>query len=207
MTTTQYTPIAKHFSSTRYKVWPNVAKFIDTFDKDSYNIELGCGNGKNILYGKNNNINIEGIDNCEEFVKICKDNDQDVTYGDILDLDHYNEKTYDNILCIAVLHHLKNHKDRDYVIQSIIKILKVGGQALITVWALEQTNTKFKFVHKDNIVKWQTKDKTYERYYYIYKKGELEDDFKKYTNMKYTNIKFTVDYVKGNHTILIKKLY
>ena len=34
--------------------------------------EIGCGNGKNMLYAKNNGHRVTGIDLCLKFVDICK---------------------------------------------------------------------------------------------------------------------------------------
>jgi cyclopropane fatty-acyl-phospholipid synthase-like methyltransferase len=98
----QYSSIAKDFSSTRFKVWPVVKDFIDKINPDSINIELGCGNGKNMLYCKEKNIPIVGVDNCKEFVDICNERDLDVKLDNIQNITSYESSTYDNILCIAV---------------------------------------------------------------------------------------------------------
>ena len=35
-------------------------------------LEIGCGNGKNMVYGNKNNKFIIGIDNCDKLLDICK---------------------------------------------------------------------------------------------------------------------------------------
>ena len=198
----QYSSIAKDFSSTRFKVWPVVKDFIDKINPDSINIELGCGNGKNMLYCKEKNIPIVGVDNCKEFVDICNERDLDVKLDNIQNITSYESSTYDNILCIAVLHHLKKDIDRLKILDQTIRILRTNGRAIFTVWALEQPETsKRKFTHGDNIVRWKKKDgSTHDRYYYIYKKGELEESL-----LKRDDITLEIKYDRGNHIIVITK--
>lgn len=41
-----YDEISNHFSETRHKQWPNVAKFIDNLVTGGLLLDVGCGNGK-----------------------------------------------------------------------------------------------------------------------------------------------------------------
>ena len=43
-----YEAIASHFSSTRFKRWPVVDKFISSLSAGSFGCDFGCGNGKNL---------------------------------------------------------------------------------------------------------------------------------------------------------------
>lgn len=49
-----YENIASHFSETRHRPWPNVLKFVQSFQIGSVLCDIGCGNGKYL--GLNNNI-------------------------------------------------------------------------------------------------------------------------------------------------------
>ena len=44
-----YEQIAGHFSTTRHKPWPKVVQFMQGVSPGSVVMDLGCGNGKNIL--------------------------------------------------------------------------------------------------------------------------------------------------------------
>jgi ubiquinone/menaquinone biosynthesis C-methylase UbiE len=44
-----YEQIAGHFSTTRHKPWPKVVEFMELVPAGSVLLDLGCGNGKNIL--------------------------------------------------------------------------------------------------------------------------------------------------------------
>ena len=41
-----YNEIVHTFSDTRYRPWPRVAEFLQTFSSGSYVLDIGCGNGK-----------------------------------------------------------------------------------------------------------------------------------------------------------------
>ena len=41
-----YNQIADHFSNTRHSAWPGVVEFIQSLNKDSLMLDVGCGNGK-----------------------------------------------------------------------------------------------------------------------------------------------------------------
>lgn len=168
-----YDKIANQFNHTRYSIWGSVKEFMDSLISGSNVLELGCGNGKNMLY--RNDINIEGIDISSEQVRICKEKNLIVKEGSITKLD-YLDNSFDYIICIATYHHLDNDMDRHLALKEMYRCLKERGQILITVWAMEQPeNGKFNFTKTDEMVPWLSKDdgNTYLRYYHIYRKGEL----------------------------------
>jgi tRNA (uracil-5-)-methyltransferase TRM9 len=101
---------------------------------------------------------------------------------------------FDFAISIAVVHHLSTTERRAEAIQSILAHLKPGGKALVYVWALEQESSRRGWSEKDDqdvMVPWvmrakrnkeadgeQQEDKTFHRYYHLYKQGELEDNVK-----------------------------
>ena len=117
--------------------------------------------------------------------------------ADTLNLPH-PYKSFDFAICIAVIHHLSTNERRIQAVRSILEILRgpksnsSGGKALLYVWALEQKDSRRgwdKGDSQDVMVPWvlkhrakkgdtQEPDQTFERYYHLYQKGELEDDVK-----------------------------
>lgn len=182
----------KEFSNTRFSIWDKVKEFSNNFTKDSYVLDAGCGNGKNMIY-LNNKCNIIGIDSCKNFIKLCKDRKLNVIESNILNLP-FERNTFDFIISIAVIHHLTSESDRIKAINEMLRVLKPDGQILISVWAYESdkfSNNK-KFIIGNNIVKFNNK----ERFYYIY-------DFLHFTNfLKDFNSQIIWD--KGNWYALIK---
>lgn len=78
-------------------------------------------------------------------------------------------------------------------VKSILETLKPGGQALVYVWALEQGSSRRGWSEGDDqdvMVPWVMRgkkakgkgevappeDKTFHRYYHLYRKGELVGD-------------------------------
>jgi hypothetical protein len=44
-----YNKIAPHFNNTRAYIWKDIKEFILDISKNGFLLEIGCGNGKNLL--------------------------------------------------------------------------------------------------------------------------------------------------------------
>ncbi|RPB15599.1 uracil-5--methyltransferase TRM9 [Morchella conica CCBAS932] len=197
-----YELIASHFSATRFKPWPIVEGFLKGLPIGSIGLDLGCGNGKYLTV--NENVFMIGSDRSTALVQIAHDlKTQDSLIADTLELPHPDSR-FDFAISIAVIHHFSTTARRIASIRSILATLKPssnsetnGGKALIYVWALEQPNSKRGWKEgdpQDVMVPWQTSegysgvkggsgklskgDKvvTYQRYYHLYREGELVQD-------------------------------
>lgn len=110
---------------------------------------------------------------------------------------------FDFAISIAVIHHLSTRARRVEAIAAILETLRpstvsktgdvadhqAGGRALINVWALEQKHSRRGWDEGDEqdvmvpwVMKQKTEDgsnveeKTFNRYYHLYRRGELEQD-------------------------------
>ena len=107
---------------------------------------------------------------------------------------------FDFAISIAVIHHLSTPARRVEAIAAILETLRLSpenadsvygacGRALIYVWALEQKQSRRGWDEGDEqdvMVPWVMKqkleggekveEKTFNRYYHLYRRGELEDD-------------------------------
>uniref|UniRef100_A0A6C0JBT1 Methyltransferase type 11 domain-containing protein n=1 Tax=viral metagenome TaxID=1070528 RepID=A0A6C0JBT1_9ZZZZ len=197
-----YDIISNEFNNTRRSVWEGVKSFLDSLPTGHSGFEIGCGNGKNMLY--RGDLIMEGIDTCENFVKICQDKGLNVNRGNILDDLQIIDK-YDFVISIAVFHHISDYKNRFNALYNMINMLKSGGKGLLTVWSVEQDyDSKKEFVAGDNIVKWHKRKilengsqgfDIYNRYYYVYDRS----DFYEYLSLfnSYINIEKVFN-EKGN---------
>jgi ubiquinone/menaquinone biosynthesis C-methylase UbiE len=196
-----YNIIASHFSKTRYKVWNGVSKFLDTIPTNQYCLDIGCGNGKNMLY--RTDLKFSGIDICANFVKICQSRNLDVIEGNMLYLP-YESEIFDNVICIAAVHHMRDKMDRVKAISEMFRVCKKGGSIFVLVWSFVQPeNSKRKFNTTDEMVSWNMNGTTVYRYYHLYHMNELQEEF----NM--TGYKFEVVsdfYEMGNWGLIIKSL-
>ena len=170
-----YNQIANDFSKTRYSVWSGVKKILDTLPSNSSNIDIGCGNGKNMLY--RDDITFTGLDISTEMVDICQSRGLNCITGDILNLP-WDDNTFDNAISIAVIHHLETKEKRIKAIQEIFRIVK--HKILISVWSLKQPdNSKRKFTKPDKMVPFHNKDGSiHYRYYHLYQENELLEEVK-----------------------------
>lgn len=194
-----YEQIASHFSSTRYKPWPIIERFLKDLPDGSIGLDVGCGNGKYLAV--NDKIFIVGSDRSSNLVRIAtRHQPHAVIVADVLDLPHRREG-FDFAISIAVVHHLSTSERRIEAIGSILETLRDDGKALIYVWALEQEGSRRGWSEGDEqdvMVPWvmrgskktganagpaggkgneeASQDRIFHRYYHLYSKGELERD-------------------------------
>jgi tRNA (uracil-5-)-methyltransferase TRM9 len=170
-----YSKIAHHFSQTRYKRWPVVARFLEDQDDVSFGLDLGCGNGKNMQWS------MLGVDNCPEFLDICQERGLEVLLADI-SMPLPFRPFFDHVICIAVLHHLPDPSTRMMALKGMKEALLPGAKFLIFVWALEGNESVGR--HKelvwlnaqDVLVPWhQQDDVIVQRFYHLFREGELEE--------------------------------
>ena len=199
-----YETISNEFSETRAYVWKCVKEFTSIINYKSDVLEIGCGNGKNMIYILNNiDCNMIGVDTCQNFVNMCKENNLEVYNNSILNL-NFSDNSFDFVLCIAMFHHLLTVEDQHNAMKEILRIMKQGGFCKITCWSTEQPeDSKFKFHEGINIVMWKGRqDLNKIRYYYVYSEKMFRDFFEKYTNIKICKIYNQV----GNWIILFQKI-
>ena len=200
-----YENIAVHFDKTRYKPWTTVERILDTFNKNSLNGDIGCGNGKNMIYRKD--LKFIGIDFCEKFIDICKNKNLECYICDVRKT-IFTDNYFDNTISIAVIHHLDSKEKRINAINEMFRITKIGGGIFIYVWAFEQPKeSRRQFTKIDTLVPFIVKNNTFYRYYHLYRRGELERDLT-FCNYNY-NYNYNIiesGYEFGNYYIFLKKL-
>eukprot|EP00803_Ostreobium_quekettii_P005720 evm.model.scf_27.9 EVM.evm.TU.scf_27.9 scf_27:65880-70787(-) len=144
-----YDVIARHFSSTRFAVWPKVRGFLEALPAAVCVADVGCGNGK--YFNVRNDVVVVGLDRSRGLLEAAAQRLQpvglpsrwcqgyDLLTGDCLRLPLRSD-TFEAVLCIAVLHHVSSRSRRVACLREIVRVLVEGGQALVTVWAQEQEN-------------------------------------------------------------------
>lgn len=193
-----YNLIALDFSRTRYGVWSSVKNFIESFPNEAQFLEIGCGNGKNMLLRPSN---FTGCDNCENFVKICKKRKLNVIQSCATNLP-FKSHNFDASLSVAVIHHLSTVERREKAINEQIRVTKPGGLIFIEVWAFENNNRVID-KNQDSLVPWNLNGKVFQRFYHFFKKKEIVKTIQKFENVELlsiTNEKF-------NWIIILKKLF
>ncbi len=196
-----YENIAISFDKTRYRSWTTVERILDTFEEYTINGDIGCGNGKNMLY--RDDLKFIGVDFCSTFVKICKNKNLECYESDIRNT-KFIDQYFDNTISIAVIHHLDTCQKRIQAINELFRITKKHGNIFIYVWAFNQPkDSRRQFKNHDEMVPFKTKNNTFYRYYHLYKKDELESEIEK-SSYDYKIIES--GYELGNYYIYLKKL-
>jgi tRNA (uracil-5-)-methyltransferase TRM9 len=196
-----YNAIASDFSRTRHTVWPRVAAFLTSLPPHAKTLEVGCGNGKNMLYRPD--LSMKGLDITEEFLAICTSRGLHVQHGDARAIPEPSA-SYDAVLSIAVIHHLKTKEERRQALREIARVLKPGGTALISVWAFQQEGERRRFATQDEMVPFITKTTTVYRYYHLYEAAELQEDFE--ASVGNRGIQWTITEERGNWYVLLEAL-
>ena len=165
-----YNKISSHFSKTRYKAWPCVKTFVDSLPPDTEFLEVGSGNGKNMLLRPDK---FKGCDISESFVEMCKNIGLDVVHADATNLP-FDDNSFDATMSIAVIHHLSSTERRAKALSEMTRVTRRGGKLLIEVWAYEG-NDRVISENPDSMVTWKVNGTTdvYERYYHFFKKEEI----------------------------------
>lgn len=208
-----YSRICDDFDRSRTKMWPCVRRFLSIPTCKNV-LDIGCGNGKNMIFPGIPEITFKGVDFCPEFVDICRKKGLDVTEADMTSLPFPDEK-FDGVMAVASYHHLDNDTDRTKALREMYRVLKNGGVGMIVVWAKEQEDdSRFVFDSGvktsafgwDEYVEWKLKKKdsyeSYKRYYHVYRKGDLENEIMMLCPEFHV---VSVEWEKGNWIALLRK--
>ena len=170
-----YEIISKHFSNTRVFTWSWISDFVNSLEKNSLILDIGCGNGRNMEF---NNYNFIGIDNCDGFLNICREKKLNVLNASMTNIPLLSN-TFDAIICIASFHHLSSNISRLNSLLEMKRLLKNNGKIMLSIWSINQPLKTKKVFKKygDTIVTYNKFGEIYERYYYIFKIDEIKKLF------------------------------
>ena len=174
-----YNKIAKHFSKTRVSVWKDIQLFKNTIEPNSFILDAGCGNGKNMY---RDDCYYTGADACIPFLEEMISKKTKDYIGINVKMLPFKNATYDYILSVAVLHHIYSYEDRVRCIQEMIRVTRPGGKIFISVWSKNKSHN-----YGDTFIDWKLQkkysgentSKIYKRYYHLFKITEVETLIKK----------------------------
>lgn len=150
-----YEKYGTDFSKSRFRIWPQVRDFVKALPTGAKVLDIGCGNGKNM--GIRKDIHMTGLEQSSTLCEICAKKGLEVVQGDARSLPFPNN-SFDAVIMIAVLHHLPPIEQRTALFE-IKRVLKSGGVAMITCWAVEQPpSARRKFVRGLNLVEWSGRE-------------------------------------------------
>lgn len=171
-----YSAIASHFSATRYKAWPEVEGFVKGCRPGEVLVDVGSGNGKNVIIAPKGVVGI-ACDYSGELLALGRDRGAESVRCDGLRT-ALKSGCADVVLSIAVIHHFATPERRVAAVAELGRLLRPGGRGIIYVWAREQAKDRG---GTDVLINWEvhakfdTEQSVLQRYYHLFVKGELED--------------------------------
>lgn len=160
--------ISEQWNKVRVKPFKEVLKFLE--NKKGKVLDLGCGSGRNFI--KRKGLDFYGIDFSEKMLNFAEDKDYVELKESGVDFVLYDDGFFDFVIFVSVLHCVDSVEKRKRAIEEIYRVLKVGGEAFISVWS--ENHPKIKNKGKILYVPWNIGREKIERWTYIYDKSEIE---------------------------------
>ena len=139
-------------------------------------VNIGCGHGADFLpFAKG--FELHGLDFSAEMLRFAVKYsrkfklDASLVRGDAAALP-YATGSFDWAIAVASYHHLQSAEARREALVELKRVLKPGGEAFITVW--NRWQPAFWSKRKETYVKWRTRERELQRYYYLFSRRELE---------------------------------
>lgn len=168
-TTQDYNLIADHFARTREWIWQEVIPLAgDIWDGERV-LDLGCGNGRLLELFREKGIDYVGVDSSEKLIEIAKKKYQpapSIKKGKgplfrpavrFLVANALNLPLPDNffhkVFSLAVLHHIPSEKFRLQFLKEVRRVLREGGQLILSVWNLWSRKATWKLLLKYTFLK------------------------------------------------------
>jgi ubiquinone/menaquinone biosynthesis C-methylase UbiE len=191
--------IADKWKDYRNKPIQEVAEFLK--GKKGKILDIGCGSGRNIF--KIDNVEWYGVDFSDKMLKFAKEKAEnegikaEISKQNLTNL-NFDDEFFDYAIFISTLHCIQDEEKRRKALEELFRVLKKGGEAMISVWDKESNNKIKELEAKDGFVNWKKDNVNFQRYYYFYKEKELIDLLK--------NVGFTIDkiYKKDTKTLIGK---
>ena len=139
-------------------------------------LNVGCAHGPDFLPFKHD-FNLHGVDFSSRMLSFARQYAEKFEFTVNLylaDVRHlpFSDESFDRAISVATYHHIRGKDERLTALKELKRVLKLGGEAFITV--LNRWQPRFWFGGRETFVPWHTKDETLQRYYYLFSYPELE---------------------------------
>ncbi len=175
-------------------------------------LNLGCAHGPDFAPFKTN-FELHGVDLSIEMLRLARKYAQkyefkvNLAVADVCSLP-YRDNAFDYAIAVATYHHVKGKTSRLAALRELKRVLKPGGQALVTVW--NRWQPRFWFKGREIAVPWRTRERTLYRYYYLFSYFELERlaneaGLEVIQSFPEHGYRFPVKYLSKNICLLLRK--
>ncbi len=153
MSLSQYDAFAADFARTRSRPWQFLITFLQEcrdlglMKQYGLGIDIGCGNGQNSTLLSKNTLDSVGLDASWTLLRMGKHKYSHLIHAD-LQMIPLRGETFDLGACVAVLHHVIGRETRQQAVAEIKRIMKPGGNLILTVWRRWQRRFWKFFLHE-----------------------------------------------------------
>jgi len=178
-----YNSISRQFDGSRFCMWPEVVRFLDSQATGSLIADIGCGNGKYLDYRVRDCMMV-ACDTSAELLKIARERREgclSFSLGNMLALP-YRPGLFDAVINVAVLHHISTTERRIAAVKELLRIVRPGGRVCISVWADEQVKkTKWQLCNTNNsntdyMIPFDKRNgEVIMRYYHLFTEADFKD--------------------------------
>ncbi|MCS7102604.1 MAG: class I SAM-dependent methyltransferase [Candidatus Korarchaeum sp.] len=207
-----YDEIAEGYFHFRSKPWPEV----ELVESDPV-LDLGCGTGRHSYYLMRKGFEVVCADLSWEMLKFASKRFS----GERVQCDAaflpFRDGSFSTVLYVATLHHLRGELRLRSLIE-VRRVLKEGGIAIISVWALLQPRFFKKFPHmllnfirggsfRDVCVPWRKGDKVLLRYYHLFTRSEFLSLLREagFSEVRYYRRSFKSRLFAENHVAIARR--
>ncbi len=115
-------------------------------------LDIGCGNGRNLVPFAKLNFECYGVDFSKNMIEIARKKFERLGLKCVFQTAHatdlpFKDESFDYVICIAVLHHLKK-AECEKALSEIRRVLKNNGKGLLSVWN-KYSPLNFSLIFKD----------------------------------------------------------
>lgn len=175
-------------------------------------LNLGCAHGPDFL-PFTRSFDLYGVDFSAEMLRFARKYSQKFNFEVNLSLADigclpYSDETFDWAISVATYHHIRGKEKKKAALDELRRVLKPGGEALITVW--NRWQPRFWFSRREVTVPWRKKSKTLYRYYYLFSYPELQKQVKKagfeiLKSFPESSYRFPIKFFSRNICLLVRK--
>ncbi len=148
-TQVDYNRIARQFSETRNRSWPEFALIEPYLKGVERMLDVGCGNGRLYDFVKRAGMVYEGLDYSTALIKKAQERtrEDDKAYFQVGDMRAlpYQDESFDLVVSIAALNHIPGIEFRKAAMKEITRVLKKDGLLFMSNWNLRSLKTIMRY--------------------------------------------------------------
>lgn len=207
-----YDEVAENYFHFRSRPWPEV-ELVESGPV----LDLGCGAGRHSSYLMRKGFEVVCADISWEMLRVASRRFS----GERVQCDAaflpFRDGSFATVLYIATLHHLRGELRLRSLVE-VRRVLKDGGKAVISVWALFQPRFFKEFPRmflnfvrgrgfRDTYVPWRKGDKVLLRYYHLFTRSEFLSLLEEagFSEVEYHKSSFKSKFFAENHVAIARK--